>query len=47
MYYIFIYYYFIVEHLSYKKIAISNDLLALVDGANNKLVKFFEMNSGK
>lgn len=37
----------IVEHLSHKKIAISNDLLALVDGGNNKLVRFYEMNSGK
>ncbi|CAD8115923.1 unnamed protein product [Paramecium primaurelia] len=35
------------EHLSHKKIAISNDLLALVDGGNNKVVKFYEMNSGK
>lgn len=37
----------IVEHLSHKKLAISNDLLGIVDGANNKIVKFYEMNSGK
>ena len=33
MYYIIIN---LVEHLSHKKLAISNDVLAIVDGGNNK-----------
>lgn len=38
---------FLVEYLSRKKISISNDVLAIIDGNNSKLIKFFDMSNGK
>jgi len=33
--------------MSKKKIALSPDILAVVEATNNKLVKFFEISTGK
>ena len=33
--------------MSKKKIALSPDILAVIEGTNNKLIKFFEISSGK
>ena len=38
---------FLVEHMNSKKIALSQDVLVLVDKTNNKLVKFFDVVTGK
>ena len=40
-------YLFIVEYLNKKKLSISNDILAIVDGLNNKIIRFFDMSTGK
>jgi intraflagellar transport protein 80 len=37
----------LVEYLSRKKISISNDILAIIDGNNSKLIKFYDMSNGK
>ena len=37
----------LVEFMSKKKIALSPDILAVIEGTNNKLIKFFEISSGK
>lgn len=36
-----------VEFLNRKKLSISNDILAIVDGVNNKIIRFFDMSNGK
>ena len=37
----------LVEYLSNKKIALSQDILAIVDGSNSKKVLFFDVTNGK
>ena len=37
----------LVEFLNKKKISISNDILAIIDGMNNKIIKFYDMSNGK
>lgn len=39
--------YVLVEFLNRKKLSISNDILAIVDGANNKIIRFYDMSNGK
>jgi intraflagellar transport protein 80 len=35
------------EFLSKKRLSISNDILAVVDSSNNKIIRFFDMSNGK
>lgn len=35
------------DFLNKKKLSISNDVLAIIDGANNKLIRFYDMCTGK
>jgi len=35
------------EFLNYFKISISPDILAIIDGSSNKIVRFFEVLTGK
>lgn len=37
----------LVEYLSKKRIALSQDVLAIVDGTNSKKILFFDVNNGK
>lgn len=37
----------LVEFMNKKRIALSPDILAVIETSNNKLVKFFEISSGK
>ena len=35
------------EYLNKKKLSISNDILAIVDGSNSKIIRFYDMTNGK
>lgn len=39
--------FYVVEYLSNKKIALSQDVLAIVDSTNPKKIIFFDTNNGK
>jgi len=37
----------LVEFMSKKKIAIASDILAVIEATNNKVVRFYEIATGK
>ncbi len=36
-----------VEFMSRKKIAIASDIIAVIESTNNKIIRFFEIATGK
>ena len=38
---------FLVEFMNKKRISISHDILAVIETTNNKLIKFYEIATGK
>lgn len=41
------FFFYSVEFMSKKKVALSPDILAVIDSTNNKIVRFYEVATGK